>query len=481
MTSIKTPGVYVQEISKLPPSVAQVATAIPAFIGFTQKSVGADGEDLDMVPTRIGSLLEYETYFGGGPSETMNLKVSYDSGTKAWSADFDPDAAAFAASKFTMYYHMQMFFANGGGPCYIVSCGDYKTNLSVASTIKDSLKDGLDKVALEDEVTLIAFPDAVGTISDESTYYSLQQDALAQCRKLQDRFAVMDIYDDTVDGVDDFRSGIGNNNLNYGAAYFPFLKTTLAYTYDDADISLAWDVAFDNTGDPLDDITNEDTLFKISKSSNDYQQEFDGAYNAVKTFIGKQSVTLNPSSSILGIYAFVDSTRGVWKAPANVSLNSVVAPTVKVDNDIQDDLNVHTTGKSVNAIRAFTGKGVLVWGARTLAGNDNEWRYVSVRRLFIMVEESIQESTDWAVFEPNDANTWVKVKGMIDNYLTNLWKQGALAGSKPEQAFFVNVGLGTTMTAQDILNGFMNVEIGLAAVRPAEFIVLKFSHKLQES
>ena len=135
----------------------------------------------------------------------------------------------------------------------------------------------------------------------------------------------------------------------------------------------------------------------------------------------------------------------------------------------------------MNAIRSFAGKGTLVWGARTLAGNDNEWRYVSVRRFFNMVEESVKKSTYWAVFEPNDANTWIKVKSMIENYLIQKWRDGALAGAKPEQAFFVKVGLGQTMTAQDILEGRMNVEIGMAVVRPAEFIILKFSHKMQES
>ena len=120
-------------------------------------------------------------------------------------------------------------------------------------------------------------------------------------------------------------------------------------------------------------------------------------------------------------------------------------------------------------------------GARTLAGNDNEWRYVSVRRFFNMAEESIKKSTSWAVFEPNDANTWVKVKGMIENYLIQKWKDGALQGEKAEHAFFVKVGLGTTMTTLDIQEGRMNVEIGMAVVRPAEFIILKFFHKIAES
>jgi phage tail sheath protein FI len=138
-------------------------------------------------------------------------------------------------------------------------------------------------------------------------------------------------------------------------------------------------------------------------------------------------------------------------------------------------------GLSINVIRSFTGKGTLVWGARTLAGNDNEWRYINVRRFFNMVEESCKKASEAFVFETNDANTWVKVQAMLENFLTTLWRQGALQGVKPEHAFYVAVGLGKTMTALDILEGRMIIEIGMAAVRPAEFIILKFSHKMVES
>ena len=121
------------------------------------------------------------------------------------------------------------------------------------------------------------------------------------------------------------------------------------------------------------------------------------------------------------------------------------------------------------------------WGSRTLAGNDNEWRYVPVRRLFLMVEESLRRGTAALVWEPNDANTWIKTKAQIERFLSGLWRQGALAGAKPEQAFFVDVGLGSTMTPQDILSGRLLINVGLAPVRPAEFIILRFSLKLQEA
>jgi hypothetical protein len=205
-------------------------------------------------------------------------------------------------------------------------------------------------------------------------------------------------------------------------------------------------------------------------------------YNRILTAIGNLPLELPPSSAMAGIYARVDSTRGVWKAPANVSVNYVVRPSLQVTHDDQKDLNVDTVaGKSINAIRSFTGKGVLVWGARTLAGNDNEWRYISVRRFFNMAEESIKKATEQFVFEPNDKNTWVRVKAMIDNFLTSQWRAGALAGPTPDKAFYVKVGLGETMTAIDILEGYMIIEIGMAVVRPAEFIILKFSHKMQEA
>ncbi|MNR20718.1 Phage tail sheath protein [compost metagenome] len=123
----------------------------------------------------------------------------------------------------------------------------------------------------------------------------------------------------------------------------------------------------------------------------------------------------------------------------------------------------------------------MVWGSRTLAGNDSEWRYVPVRRFFNMAEESIKKATEQFVFEPNDANTWIRVRAMIENFLILQWRAGALAGAKPEQAFYVRIGLGQTMSAMDILDGKMIIEIGLAVVRPAEFIILRFSHKMQES
>lgn len=241
-------------------------------------------------------------------------------------------------------------------------------------------------------------------------------------------------------------------------------------------ISVSFLAAFDLLKAGIDSLdsalkTKEDSLYSS------YQ-----VYKNIIDYVNKELTLLPPSGAVAGIYAYVDATRGVWKAPANVSLSNVSAPSIELTDKDQETLNIDVnSGKSVNVIRYFTGKGNLIWGARTLAGNDNEWRYVSVRRFFNMVEESVKKSTAWAVFEPNDAGTWVKVKGMITNFLTLQWRNGALQGAKPDEAFYVKIGLGETMTSLDILEGRMNVEIGMAVVRPAEFIILTFSHKLATS
>jgi hypothetical protein len=401
-------------------------------------------------------------------------------------------------------------------------------------------------------------------------YYDLCQQSLAQCNKLKDRFAILDVLQ--ADGVTNFRNGIGANALLYGAAYTPYLQTTLTYQYAESDITIqglteapaspTWRRAFgDGNGivvtytgsagdtprvriiagaaaDPVGfnivaqvltisntagkrgaDVATAWNTWRTTNTPSGFHISVDGIgsgdvphtnnanvdvtrqtsplsvvtlasirstetalYSQIKTALNQQWVTLPPSAALAGVYARVDRDRGVWKAPANVSLLSVTGPVVKITHEQQEDLNVDpTAGKSINALRAFTGKGTLVWGARTLAGNDNEWRYIPVRRLFNLIEESTQKSTAFAVFEPNDATTWLKVKAMIESYLYGLWERGALAGPTPEASYFVNVGLGKTMTTQDILEGRMIVEIGVAAVRPAEFILLRFSHHMQQA
>lgn len=204
-------------------------------------------------------------------------------------------------------------------------------------------------------------------------------------------------------------------------------------------------------------------------------------YSDVMNCITRYMNAISPAAAMAGLYTMVDNSRGVWKAPANVSVNSVVAPMVNIDNRQQEDLNVSTTGKSINAIRPFVGEGTLVWGARTLDGNSLDWRYINVRRTMIMIEESIRLAAKAYVFEPNTAGTWVTIRSMLENFLTSVWKQGGLAGAVPEDAFSVHVGLGDTMTPVDILEGRLLITVLVAVTRPAEFIEITFQQQMQKS
>lgn len=654
-TNYRTPGVYIEEISKFPPSVAQVETAIPAFIGYTEKAKEKEEDTTETLinqPKRIVSMLEYETYFGGPEPETgIKINVVEQNGERSVLVE-EPDPED--KSPFLMYYCLQAYFANGGGACYIVSVGVYEESEPASPVTLAALNTGLDQLEKEDEPTLILFPDAT-SLPEPSQCYSLYNNALALCRKMRDRFTIIDTYTNSlateIAGDTGVRELITSDleEKKYGAVYFPYLETILNYSYDAeeteinhrvvdaspvsdileeideilaeteeimaglpgqvadfgqaneeiaalsdedalADRESATDTLepivsalseFSNAIEEIIENTNNvasmavqnedlanvataaaealnaeieegsdfanlrdglsgnlqsindaenggdvktasaaavtslndadlntllqnildlvdppvlDALMDIEELDMESEGELHGmfldeiealdssTYNRIKTGINKLRVILPPSSAVAGVYARVDGNRGVWQAPANVSLKYVVKPSLKITNEMQDRLNVDTNaGKSINAIRSFTGRGTLIWGARTLAGNDNEWRYIPVRRFFNMVEESVKKATEQFVFEPNDANTWVKVRAMIENFLILQWRAGALAGAKPEQAFYVRVGLGQTMTAMDILEGRMNVEIGMAVVRPAEFIILKFSHKMQES
>jgi len=476
----KPPGEYIEEISKFPPSIATVETAIPIFIGYTQKAQKLQVGDLLYTPTRITSLLEYEQYFGSKVSETITISIRDEFTKTPITTSLDKRALSTKTSflKNNMHYHLQLYFANGGGACYIVSVGKPKQLLN-----KRELKKGLDEAYQCAVPTLILFPDGVNLLKATDLYH-LYNDALMQAHELEDRFVIMDISHNDLQGqtaIELFRSSITggdhSGSLKYGAAYYPFLHTTIPNHYADSSVKLVHHTTIKEAGKEDVIATGEfDGLYL-----NNIKLNGTSIYSLIKNELANDTITLSPSSAVAGIYANVDNTRGVWKAPANVSLSNVKAPSIVLNDADQEALktDIHG-GKSINAIRYFTGKGTLLWGARTLAGNDNEWRYISVRRFFNMIEESIKKATQPFAFEPNEANTWVKVKVMIENFLTLQWRSGALAGAKAEHAFFSRVGLGQTMTGQDILEGRMIVEIGMAPVRPAEFIIVRIIQQMQQ-
>lgn len=461
----KTPGVYVDEVVKFPPTVSEVATAIPIFIGYTEKAITVESENLNLKPTKIESLLDYECLFGKASKETKITVVVFNNTISLIFKEAEK-------SPFLLYHSLQLYFANGGGACYIVSVGQYGSGQNPKTVVDfNPLNNGLQEAAKADEPTLLLFPDAT-SLAFDADFYKLYNNALKQCYELKDRFTIIDSYSDTKydekDPITSLRSGISlsPDYLKYGAAYFPFLETAFKYDYEETQIEVLFTNYKSRKSQKLSEVEGSDNLL----------------YNKIKKEISLLNVKLPPSSAIAGIYATTDNNRGVWKAPANISLNSLIKPTVKITNRDQENLNIDAVeGKSINAIITFPGKGTLVWGARTLAGNDNEWRYIPVRRFCNMVEESIQKAMLPFVFEANGPHTWIRIKAMIENFLFTLWQKGALFGAKPEQAFFVRVGLGQTMNSIDVLERRLIVEIGLATVRPAEFIILRLTQKMQIS
>lgn len=206
-------------------------------------------------------------------------------------------------------------------------------------------------------------------------------------------------------------------------------------------------------------------------------------YKNIMSAVAKQANILPPTGAMAGVYTLVDNTEGVWYAPANRNIDAVVAPMVPINDDQQAPLNVDAlAGKSINVIRSFYGRGpAMIWGARTMAGNSLDWKYINVRRLMIMIEQSVANAAFSLVFEPNDASTWTTCESMINNFLHNLWSEGALQGSTPAAAYNVMVGLGKTMTPLDILEGIMRVQVQVAPVRPAEFIIITYEQEMPKA
>lgn len=765
---MKTPGVYIVEKNAFPNSVVQVATAVPAFIGYTQTAMNGN-VSLHETPWPITSLADYHSYFGGAPEPYFTLvDFAERSGPQPYAEDADTakpaelPQAVFTANgprgpekfelkqinpAYALYGAMRLFFANGGGKCYVTSIGSYDDEID-----SDKMITAIKRLQKEAEPTMVVIPETTRLTRQAAA--KVQSEMLAHCGSvMRNRFAILDIHGGYLDQrstrgdpVARFRYDVGTKQLDYAAAYYPWLNTSVYqsrdFTYENivlesrnkfisllkrsvnsdskivpeikkvgtavlsgdftisvqsggetvlkpSDISAADDsteaaklsyaviakegqvpgtlirkgstdpvegftqkeiedgaisfkhdpakgdqgqfdvivtdeegvqtsartiaivtgnavlalpdvikgtkasVDVSETGadadsvlivgaDPIDEVAvakadadvvaaqkavddkgdkatdadrkkvedaaraavakvkgktltlpgtgvwqvegnavtfAPDPSFRGAEVAVKYTIAVKGApsspkdvkilldgiadkapppdpatatidktmravvplYNDVMNAIAKYMNAMSPGAAMAGIYTMVDNSRGVWKAPANVSVSAVTSPMVNIDHAEQEDLNVSTTGKSINAIRPFVGEGTLVWGARTLDGNSLDWRYINVRRTMIMIEESIRLAAKAYVFEPNTANTWVTIRSMIENFLTSVWKAGGLAGSAPADAFSVQVGLGETMTPVDILEGRLLITVLVAVTRPAEFIEITFMQQMQKS
>jgi len=216
----------------------------------------------------------------------------------------------------------------------------------------------------------------------------------------------------------------------------------------------------------------------VQKHRNIFDTDYAALYHPwLQVFdpLDKRNIFIPPSGSMVGIYARSDNTRGVFKAPANEVVRACVGLDCQYNKGEQDILNP----KGINLIRSFTGQGIRVWGARTLSSNAI-WKYINVRRLFIFLEQSIKNGSNWVVFEPNDERLWARVQRTIYSFLLGVWRGGALMGGTPDEAFFVRVDR-STMTQDDIDNGRLICVIGIAPVKPAEFVIFRITQKTADS
>jgi hypothetical protein len=444
-------------------------------------------------------LAEYEEMFGGAPKTKFSIEPNDNTG---YTLTVD------LASRYLLHSALRHFYSNGGGDCYVVSIGNYGNGIKAIDFNDPANGKGLVTLLKYMEPTLLVIPEAI--LLEEADCASLQQAMLLHCGyTMKSRFAILDIFNgdkertfDDEDIINKFREGVGANFLQWGAAYYPFLQTTVVQAGDvdftnisnkDGLIEILTKEVVDGVAaglvrdaraelikleiakiatatTPVDILLLSDTLKVISPTFKSILADMRDILNI-----------LPPSAAMAGVYAMVDNSINIAKSPANVSVGNVISPVINITNEAQEELNLPLNGKAVNAIRSFTGKGTIVWGARTLDGNSQDWRYISVRRTMTFLEQSIKIASERYVFEPNTATTWISIKATIENFLNNQWQGGLLAGSTPTDAFSVEIGLGSTMTANDILDGMLKLTVKVAIVRPAEFIVITFQQQQQKS
>lgn len=510
-SSNNTPGVYINEVNAFPNSVVPVATAVPAFIGYTPEAY-YQGKSYLNLPTRITSFAEFQAIFCfPEPAPPANPVKQYAPQYYLVPQKSQPQGNylilngtyySLVPDSNTVYYlynSIKLFYENGGGTAYIVSVGSYgpasKTPASPGEQLVNpnvQLNDLLNGLALlqnEQEPTMYICPEAtLLSVADNST---LMQAMLQQCNQVQSAISVFDVIGgkdpDPVlytNDISTFRSSTGTTGLNFGAVYYPFVGTTIMQNGDmdytslfGGDVNqLASIINPVSNPDPavttiLANIANPSSGLTIAQNNNAllYASQ---SYSRIMNAVLADANILPPSGGMAGIITTVDNQNGPWQAPANVNMISVSSLPINLSDSQQADLNVDAvSGKSINAIRAFSGQGILVWGARTLDGNSYDWRYVPVRRTMIFLEQSCKLAVQTYIFQPNTQTTWAAVTAMISNFLTSVWKQGGLIGASPSDAFSVSCGLGTTMTSDDILNGFMNVMVKVAITHPAEFMI----------
>lgn len=540
---ISSPGVYINEIVAMPAGVVPVATAVAAFVGYTEFAIDpASQKSLAGEPVQITSLADYRACFGGPAAPHFTVTAS--SGTKpAFSAaitqpddsvvtcgfDLNLSASGAGSDRFCLSSQIELFFLNGGGPCWVISVGCYGSG---SVTIEASaLLDGVTASGLVVGPTMLVVPEAcqLGQVD----YTSVIDAMVAQAGNLRDRVAILDLpaclaatdIAALTKAQDDLWQALAPqaDHLSFAAAYGPALATTIVQARDvrfpvltGADnsvmnailttqavalfsgpslatlqgaIAAAFPVAGATTNTPA--LSGDASAYPppVAPGAAElllWQQRLDDlltnalpVYVEIGHLIAEYLNVQPPSGAIAGAWAKTDALSGVWNAPANIALSGVANPLCLVTDVEQAGFNVPINGMAINIVRQFPGRGSLIWGARTLDGNSQDYRYIQVRRTLIYVEQSIKLALQSHVFDSNDNTTWNAVVVEVSAFLNGLWAEGGLLGTTASDAFSVQCGLGKTMTGQDVLDGYMIVTVSLQMIHPAEFIELTFQQVMQ--
>lgn len=519
-TTFATPGVYINEINGFPNSVVPVATAVPAFIGYTPNAE-YQGKSYYNKPFKISSFAEFQAIFmlpnpppPADPARQYSpqyyLVVQKTAPTGGEYLSLGGQYYSILPDSNTIYYlynSIRLFYQNGGGDAYIVAVGSYgpasgKPVTDPAVSVVNpnvqltDLQRGLALLTKEPEPTMYICPEATLLSLDDNT--TLMETMLLQAETMQTAVCIFDVIGGAnpdpilyTNDIQNFRNSTGSAGLNYGISYYPFIGTTIMQSTD-----IDFTNLFGGDTKQLSAILNPPSapnpvaaqilgMIQTPPAKPLSNSQLQAAllvaspvYGQIINHVLTEANILPPSGAMAGVYAVNDQEAGVWNSPANTSIVGAVSLPIRLSDSDQENLNIDAvSGKSINAIRFFNGQGILIWGARTLDGNSQDWRYISVRRTMTFLEQSIKLAARAYVFSPNNANTWAALQSMISSFLTGVWQDGGLQGASPAAAFSVSVGLGTTMTADDLLNGYMRISVKVAVVHPAEFIVISFEQQ----
>ncbi len=433
MPTYLTPGIYVEEVAGGARPIQAVGTSTAGFVG-----VAPDADAHLNVPRAFSNW-----------SQFVN--------------DFVPEGSVSTPLSHAVYG----FFENGGTRCYVVNVGAGQPVTGGGRT-----RSGIDVLELIDEVAIVAAPG----FSDVASYEAI----LAHCERLGDRVAILD-----------GPAAVESIQALTRVATAPAPPSAPPRSRGRGSDAASAEPAGTLLGEPVGEPVGEPSGTVGAGGSTPHAAAPPADAGAGVGFRPRDSdcgtfyfpqiqvrdplspgslVNVAPSGHIAGIWARTDATRGVHKAPANEPIRGALNITQLLTDADQGELNPF----GVNCIRFFSREGIRVWGARTLAAGSSEWRYLSVRRLFNMIKESIEESTRYIVFEPNDPTLWKNIRRDVGAFLTRVWRDGALMGRTPEEAFFVKCDDETN--PPDVIDaGQVITLVGIAPVKPAEFVIFRIS------